>query len=648
MRFPVPHLMGALLLLGLLLPGPAAASVPAEAAVTIGPETRSIALSNRLAYTLEGAGMDINTVDAQRNNLHWERHEGEGALRLGYQGQEVWLTFTVRNEMPKPVDLTLEVGWPLLARLMFFVDQAEGWHAAAGGYLAEAETTGLVHRHEIFALSLEPYSERRVYLRVDSDGIIMLPVTLWQRQAFVDHSQNVSILLGLLFGVLGGILLYNLSLALLTREPAYVSYVCYVAAVIALQANLTGIGRLYLWGDLGWFNGHSYSLTSAMSFGTATLFSIRFLELRRNSPRLFSAARLVLAGWIGIFLLTPFVTKQTLGLVGFPLGLGTCALAFFGALYLAFKGSRSAVYFVIAWSFLIIGTGLYISSMAGVIPRTPFTEHAQSVGILVEVILLSLALADRINRTNAERVSAQQHALAMTEQLAVERAEKIEAQNAVLAVQRRTTEELEERVRERTLELEAALAELNQANLQLEQASITDPLTGCYNRRYFDSQVTRLVKQASRAGEALTLMFLDIDHFKQINDRYGHAAGDQCLKAVARVIQAQFGRAGDLLARYGGEEFVAVLPATVEAPAFALAESIRKTVERQDIRVGGVVIKLTLSIGVASWVPDPQESGKHLLAAADKALYRAKSSGRNRVEVAAADIALGQAPRSQD
>ncbi|MDZ7754777.1 MAG: DUF484 family protein [Gammaproteobacteria bacterium] len=159
----------------------------------------------------------------------------------------------------------------------------------------------------------------------------------------------------------------------------------------------------------------------------------------------------------------------------------------------------------------------------------------------------------------------------------------------------------------------------------------TDPLTGLYNRRYLEARLAEEVSRARRHGMPLSCMFLDVDHFKRINDRHGHAAGDAVLRHLAERI-TELLRASDVAVRYGGEEFALLLPQTAAAEAAVLAERLRAHLAAQPIEVAGVdsPMEVTVSIGVAELAAD--EDGAGLLDGADRALYRAKAGGRNRVE----------------
>ncbi|MCX7780674.1 MAG: diguanylate cyclase [Negativicutes bacterium] len=174
-------------------------------------------------------------------------------------------------------------------------------------------------------------------------------------------------------------------------------------------------------------------------------------------------------------------------------------------------------------------------------------------------------------------------------------------------------------------------------NDELRRLSTFDGLTGIANRRFFDMRLSQVWGQGEKEGQPVSLIMIDIDHFKAYNDTYGHLAGDDCLKQVAITLQAGVMRTADCAARYGGEEFAVLLPDTTLAGALMVAERLRAAVaalglEHTGSLTAGVV---TVSLGVACAIPDKSRRPDTLVEAADKALYEAKRTGRNRVIAAA-------------
>ncbi|MBI5255644.1 MAG: GGDEF domain-containing protein [Burkholderiales bacterium] len=175
---------------------------------------------------------------------------------------------------------------------------------------------------------------------------------------------------------------------------------------------------------------------------------------------------------------------------------------------------------------------------------------------------------------------------------------------------------------------------LGQANAELSALASTDALTGLPNRRQFDATLQKEWYRALRDGTPLALLMVDVDHFKQLNDLFGHQTGDGFLARVGRLIRENVRRAGDMAARYGGEEFAVVLPGTAASGALDMAELIRRAVASADFSAvveGGYPI--SVSIGVAASVPLAGAGAAALVHNADAALYQAKRNGRNRVEI---------------
>ena len=164
----------------------------------------------------------------------------------------------------------------------------------------------------------------------------------------------------------------------------------------------------------------------------------------------------------------------------------------------------------------------------------------------------------------------------------------------------------------------------------LERLNVTDQLTGIANRRCFDDSLDYECRSAARSGSPLSLILIDVDHFKQLNDQGGHVFGDECLKSVADALCKSTSRSTDLIARYGGDEFVAVLPSTDNEGASKVAEKMRQRVEALELSYSGEKVAITISLGATCSTADKEFSPERMIAAADTKLYEAKRSGRNR------------------
>lgn len=196
---------------------------------------------------------------------------------------------------------------------------------------------------------------------------------------------------------------------------------------------------------------------------------------------------------------------------------------------------------------------------------------------------------------------------------------------------------LNRRLRKAMADMVAVQARLRESETRLQQQAIRDGLTGLFNRRYLDETLELEIAQARRQGHPLSVVMLDLDHFKQVNDTYGHPAGDEVLKALGAMLRED-SREGDILCRYGGEEFCLVFPNMPLAAAVTRADLWRQKFAAQTIRFGDFSMQVTFSAGVASY-PEHGVHRDELIERADAALYRAKHQGRNRVEAATPGVA---------
>jgi diguanylate cyclase (GGDEF)-like protein len=203
------------------------------------------------------------------------------------------------------------------------------------------------------------------------------------------------------------------------------------------------------------------------------------------------------------------------------------------------------------------------------------------------------------------------------------------------------------KLRELQEQLQRKAAALERANRELERLANQDGLTGLPNRRFFFARLEVEFHRARRHGGPLSLLMLDIDHFKQFNDRHGHQAGDEALRAVGAALAGGV-RTYDCAGRYGGEEFVCYLPEASGPDALVVGERLRERVAALQLAVPGpdgapATVGATVSIGIATWPDVPAERIEELVAAADRALYRAKACGRNRCEASPAAPVLDSA-----
>ena len=182
---------------------------------------------------------------------------------------------------------------------------------------------------------------------------------------------------------------------------------------------------------------------------------------------------------------------------------------------------------------------------------------------------------------------------------------------------------------EKNVQLEAEISERKELQETLERLAITDSLTGVYNRRHFFTIIENEILRAVRYKRPLSIIMIDIDHFKEVNDRFGHLVGDQVLAKIAGRVRGAL-RINDIMGRYGGEEFAILLPETCGEDSELVAERLRESVAERPFQTDQGKLPITISLGVTCLGEDRDISVERLLDEADKALYQAKNAGRNR------------------
>lgn len=255
----------------------------------------------------------------------------------------------------------------------------------------------------------------------------------------------------------------------------------------------------------------------------------------------------------------------------------------------------------------------HITWQAQRIANGDLTQQVQFMGEF------SAAFNQMVENLRQSRAALEQHAAELTQ-------ERQAALNLMLDAQAAHQE-----AEKANLLLQAQLTEIQNLQAALREQAIRDPLTGCFNRRYLQETLPRECARARREGYPLALIMLDIDHFKQVNDTYGHPAGDEMLRMLGGMLRASI-RSGDMVCRYGGEEFLLVLPNVSGEVAVPRAEAIRAAFAQSSILHDQCTIQATVSLGVAV-IENVDACCDELIKRADEALYAAKRTGRNRVVV---------------
>lgn len=570
-------------------------------------------VSLQLDYLPQSPGaFDIARLvqDQPVGSLPWRENHTDSP-GFGFNTEPLWFRLTVYNSSQHALQRLLEIKNPVLDEVLFFQVDRDGnvVEQMETGDARPTHERPFFHHNLILPLTVPAGQTQYLYFRVTTDGALEFPLEMWSPESFQQRDQIHLLFYGALFGILVAMGVYNFFIYTLFRDWSFVYYAGYSVSLMLFQATLQGFSAQYLWPENAWWRSHALVVVIPLILLCAIQFSAIFLQLRQAYPRFIWLLRLVMLAALALLLATPFVDYAILIRICAAAVFPVCAVAIVLGMHRWLNGYQPARYFVIAWGAFLLAVSYYSLAKFGLFERNDATDYAVQVGAVLESVLFAFALADRMNTQRRAFMAAQQKALEL---------------------QRITNEQLELRVEDRTHALRQTMADLEQANQRLQALTMQDGLTGIRNRRYLDEKLAQEWQRAARNREPLALLLIDIDFFKDFNDRYGHLAGDECLKRVAQVIDGAVTRPSDAAARFGGEEFAVVLPDTRAEGALHVAENIRQASERVRLPVEGREVGVSVSIGVAIQVPEEGLAVQDLIALADQALYEAKSSGRNR------------------
>ena len=644
----------------------------------------------------------IDDVLAPGVNLAWEAMPAQ-TLNLGFNTDVIW----IRVLLPDAVagdGFLLEVGYPLLDQLdvFFVVDDIIVQQVNTGDQRSFWQRP-IWHRNYVIPLPDVEADSLSLYLRVQSEGAVEVPLRLWSRDAFWNLEQGTLLVKGAFAGILLVMVLYNIFVFFVVRDQSYLYYVGYGLSILLFQLSIDGLAYQYLWPELkGW---HQTSIVLFVCFAAVfrCMFTISFLNLPSRWP----AAAWLLTAIVALALMLsslsvvlPYNLAVKLAVL---LVLPSTMICLLVGAYLLYRGMRRARYFVGGWIVYLFGAALFALAKMGWLPVNQLTEHLLQVGVTVEIILFSMALADSINLERHEKQRAQRQSIQNLERYrslyenAVEGIYQSEIDGKLIAVNpamatmlgytspdelvqdyssREVSEFLDESDYDALTRLimekgkvhnfeikgfrrdgqicwmsvsakvisgfewnrdaivEGFVFDVTQRKRNEEQLmflSRHDPLTGLVNRREFESRLHQALEEVHHQDEHHTMLLLDLDQFKLVNDTCGHMAGDELLRQITMLLR-QLTRGGDVLARLGGDEFAILLTNCSETSAVAVAEKIRTQIQNMRFEWDDRVFNLAGSVGVVHLMRH-MDSVKEVINLADAACHTAKKSGRNRVHV---------------
>jgi len=497
-------------------------------------------------------------------------------FRLGMSRDVLWLRFKI-DRHNTPLVLVVDKPFPYVDLYLPGTGQSKtGYGVIKSGYSRYFFNCDIEYLYPVFKLPDTLPVDQYLYLRIQPFTnthytSVNFSVFVQDETQFVKRTWLEITFYLFIIGGVWSILFFNLFLAIVLKDKVYYFYLGYVTFILIYISLKSSVNSLIGFPGLSAFMIPSIAITYA--FGIA--FARIFLNSRAHCPRLdkiligmIALSFLVLILMVSGFPVFGNMLMHGIGLFG-PIPVIIVAILRLG------QGYLPARYFLISYVLVFLGTIIIALLGLGVFPMNFLTINALGIGFFFEVILLSMALGDRISLLKKEKKALQKQ-------------------------ERRLTE-----------------------------LSIKDELTGLFNKRWFSEKIRSEVALSQQLSFPLSLMVIDVDHFKRFNDTHGHTMGDRVLHQLGKIITLNV-REKDIPCRYGGEEFCVILPSTDMDQAVRVAERLRQNfADFIFITDSGEKTNATISIGLAEFKKNDDE--KSLFDKADKALYQAKHSGRNRV-----------------
>ena len=549
-------------------------------------------------------------------------------LNFGFTQGRVWLRFRIDNPLPETRNRILDIRYFLLDNVTLHVPAADGqYQALRNGRFFLPQVTERHGRFYSFTLNLPANSSQLFYLEVESADSVALPIVLSSPEQQQAYQIRDTLFMTLYVGLILSTLFFALFMLASLRERELVYYVLFLVThhLVAIMM-MEGVPTAVLGFDSLIATRELVLPAISVAILMAVLFMRNFLRLQQHNALLYQVSQWM-ARAMAVTLILMFVLPHFYAVI---LNVIVCMLVGTGIMVcciLQARTQREARLFLLAWSAGILGATFYGLKVFQLLPVNAFTSYSWHVGTVVEAILFSYTIAHRVNTERRERLRTQ------TELADRERALRV-TQEQLLHAETAAKEELEARVRERTRDISRILSELEHENKVLVELSINDGLTRVRNRRFFNDIYPQLWQEALDQHQWFSIIMVDIDHFKGINDQHGHLMGDRCLLVIAGVIKQLVSRPTDVVCRYGGEEFIVLLPETDVESARWVAERIRKRISETLCELDDQAITVTASFGVAGMIPEPGLDPMKLISVCDEALYTSKQQGRNRVTLA--------------
>lgn len=526
------------------------------------------------------AGLTLDQIRRPEFEGRFLRHQGEKLKMSQYQAA-YWVRFRLpQGPASAEYPMLLEVGRHfshLIDEIDLYIPLKypdDPFLIKRAGAARPADGPDIRYRTCLLLIPADFKADGYFYLRLRSRKLVNEPLTLWRPLDFWEANKVLLAAPIFAFGILLAMTLYNMFIMFSLFDRIYLYYTLYMFFTLSWQFLARGYAHLFFDFPPGTYVEINFLLARGSGLFTLIMVSA-FLRIRTTMPRVNYLVRFMIAAFLVSTALVLLGRIDIASPIGNGVGLMATVVLFSATLVRWRQGFKPARFMFLAWIFLAGGLVAFFLQNFQVIGANVWTANGYLFGSTLESIFLSFALADRIRELRGER------------------------------------------------------NRLRDSERRYHELSLTDGLTGLYNKRYFSEKLAAEVELSRKLDRPLSLIMIDVDHFKRFNDAYGHPEGDKALAALSLVINRNC-RSQDIPCRYGGEEFAVILPGTDAEAARKAAERIRVSFQEVELAPEpDVRVKATISLGAAGL--QPGDDWENLLRRADQALYEAKTGGRNQV-----------------
>jgi len=544
----------------------------------------------------------------------------------GLVNRHYWLHLAVEIDTTETHPLYLEIANPLVDQIdvyLFKGDQARNYTAGDKiKTIARPIATPVLY----FPLPNSDESRLDIYIEYRDDSASFLPLAITNSKESFEQVNGHGIFTGMIIGLM--LILLLLAIMLYRHEKSrllqyFVGLLVFgTLTILALE----GVASVYIWPTFPWLQNLTFPSLFLLTLWcvielTRTLLISHLVKFPAIDKTLFWLSKTVIIISPILFAIPAFIAiiVSVIVMCISLIVMSTALTAF------TIKSTIVKPWLLASWSVFIVSLTLKTLYFSGLTSLPAELMTLATIFYCLQFILWGGIILQRYIHHNVEESSK-------NDKLVAQLVTKSKENDERLSENQQEHLNLEALVNERTFELNVTLRELQETNRQLEEQATNDALTGVKNRNFFDQRLQAEYRLSRRQHTPISLLLLDADKFKNVNDSYGHLTGDKVLIEISKIASRVLKRPNDYVCRYGGEEFAILLSNTDEKGAVKVAEVIRQQIANTAIKSDEITINVSVSIGVSTLMINSETADDQLFDQADKALYHAKESGRNNVK----------------